>query len=240
MCRWIDTDPIPIQLLALRDEFVSRDYDPPDTWWPDQPTVVGGRDRRAGGSWCVSDVVSGTTAVVLNRPGRAALSPEAPSRGTLPLLAVAHGPDWARFIELGPMAGFNLVLATPDRLIWWSYDGEQLRAEELARGTWMFTPTGRLDRPLDPRLAGGRAHLGADLAGSTRDAWPEWLAVIDSTPASSEPGALLVARTVGADRYETVFGQFIAARPGLLRVDHLDRPAAGGTWTTRHWPAEGR
>ena len=78
-------------LPAIRDELMSRDFDEPGAWWPHQPGVVGGRDRQAGGSWCVSDVTSGVTALVLNRTERRTGSP---SRGVLPLLATAFGSSW--------------------------------------------------------------------------------------------------------------------------------------------------
>ena len=59
----------PTQILALRDELTSRDFDDPGRWWPETPDVVGGRDRAAGGTWCASRVSTGTTALVLNRRG---------------------------------------------------------------------------------------------------------------------------------------------------------------------------
>src|SRR4051794_23384173 len=76
--RWAPQQPV--QVLALRDELVGRDFDDPAAWWPDQPSVVGGRDRVAGGSWCVTDVDSGVTALVLNRPQRRLAAPGASSR----------------------------------------------------------------------------------------------------------------------------------------------------------------
>ena len=63
--RWAADEPL--RILAVRDELVSRDFDDPDAWWPEQPGVIGGRDRQAGGSWCVTDVATGVTALVLNR-----------------------------------------------------------------------------------------------------------------------------------------------------------------------------
>src|SRR5690349_11704572 len=53
------------QILALRDELTTREFDEPDLWWPQWPDVVGGRDRVAGGTWCATDVRTGTTALVL-------------------------------------------------------------------------------------------------------------------------------------------------------------------------------
>jgi hypothetical protein len=234
--RWDNRDPVPVQLLALRDEYVSRAYDEPGAWWDDQPDVIGGRDRRAGGSWCVSDVASGVTAVVLNRPERREAAAGAPSRGMLPLAGVRHGARWPDFVDVRGMAGFNLVLAGPDALQWWRFDGEHLEHESLAPGTWMFTPTGRRAPIPDARLATGEAHVGPDLGGASADVWPEWLAAVRDAEPSADVGALLVRRAVGDETYATVFGQLIASRPGALRIDYQRDPAARGPWTTARWP----
>ena len=62
---------------------------------------------------------------------------------------------------------------------------------------------------------------------------------INETVASDDPSGLIVRKPVGQDSYETVYGQFIAARPGLLRLDQLRSPAQGTDreWTTRLWHA---
>src|SRR4051812_33371559 len=136
----------PIQMLALRDELTSREFDDPDAWWPQHPDAVGGRDRSAGGTWCASRVSSGVTALVLNRPQKRIADPGAPSRGILPLLGVAHGPDWLGHVALDGMASFLLVLATPERLTTWDFDGATLTTTEHAEGTWMVTSRGPEDR----------------------------------------------------------------------------------------------
>ena len=117
VCRWSAGSDFPVQMLALRDELISRSFDLPGAWWPDEPDVIGGRDRQAGGSWCVSDVRSGVTGVVLNRPERREAAPGAPSRGVLPLLAVRHGDGWPESLDarrdgqLQPRAGEPELLA---------------------------------------------------------------------------------------------------------------------------------
>jgi hypothetical protein len=217
-----------VRILALRDELASRGFDQPGEWWPEQPGVIGGRDRTAGGSWCVSDIATGTTAVVLNRPERRDALPGAASRGVLPLLAVRAGESWIDAIDLTPMASFNLALAAPDRLQWWSFDGSTLRHEILGTGTWMLTPRGRRTEPLDPRLT-------ADDVPAT------WLDLVRETIPSDDPsGGLVVQKQFGDDSYETVFGQVIEARPGALRVNFLNRVARDprGCWASRSWTSE--
>src|SRR5689334_19863427 len=85
----------PVLIAAVRDEFLDRPWEPPAAHWPEHPSIVGGRDRTAGGTWlAVDSEQSGPTA-----PGLAALlngkrlplpaSGEArPSRGALPLAAL--------------------------------------------------------------------------------------------------------------------------------------------------------
>ncbi len=224
-----------MQLLALRDELVSRGYDLPDQWWPEQPAVVGGRDRSAGGTWCASDPVTAVTAVVLNRPEPRVAAAGAPSRGILPLLAVRHQERWPKYLDVEGMAGFNLVLATPAQARWWSFDGVELREASLPPGVSMFTPRGLLVE-VDPRLRDGSARL-ADPDVATVDAWSDWLPVLEGAEPAADPNSLLVRKPVGADSYETVFAQFIAATAGALRLDYLPYPARRETveWTTRRW-----
>lgn len=224
-----------MQLLALRDELVSRAFDPPGQWWPEQSAVVGGRDRTAGGTWCASDPATGVTAVVLNRPQPRVAAVGAPSRGTLPLAAVRYRERWPEYLEVEGMAGFNLVLVTPSTARWWWFDGEDLRDAELPAGVSMFTPRGLLDE-IDSRLLSGCARL-ADPDAATAEVWSDWLPVLETARPSADPNSLLVRKAVGDDSYETVFAQFIAAAPGELRLDYQPHPAQRVTsdWTTRRW-----
>jgi uncharacterized protein with NRDE domain len=221
--RWAPGDPV--FMLALRDELASRDFDVPDRWWPDQPSVVGGRDRKAGGSWCVTDIAAGVTAVVLNRPERRTALPGAPSRGVLPLLAVRAVSAWPDEIDVASMAGFNLALITPDSLQWWAFDGVALVSERLDPGTWMLTPRGRRPAPLDARL----------LADDARAAWMD--VVRTSVPSADPTDGLVVQRPIEGDSYETVFGQILEIRPQRTRLDYLRNVARNptGAWTTQTW-----
>jgi len=236
VCAWDPAAAVPVRMMALRDELTSRVFDEPDAWWSEQPDVIGGRDRRAGGTWCASAVSSGVTAVVLNRPERRVADPDAPSRGVLPLLGTEHWHTWGEYVDIAGMASFNLVLATPDRLTWWSYDGAELKDHELAPGTHHITPTGLVEQSVWAR----RPLEGVPTLDGQLDAlWGAWRAEVTGVPPSADPGAMIVSRTVEADGatdiYQTVFGQFIAARPGRLRIDHARLPYRQNPWTTRTW-----
>jgi hypothetical protein len=220
VARWVPGEPV--RVLAIRDEVVSRDFDLPGAWWPGQPGVIGGRDRQAGGSWCVSQVSSGVTALVLNRIERRNGSP---SRGVLPLAAVAVGPAWPERVDHCEMAAFNLVLAGPAGLTAWTWDATELRRVDLGPGTHMIT---------------SRGVDGDDAKTSTfapRFAAEPWLDVVGSCVPTDDPAALVVRHRFETDTYATVFGQLITASPGELHVSYSRTPWLEDTWVEASWPA---
>jgi hypothetical protein len=206
--RW--TAGRPVEILALRDELVGREFDDPDTWWPAQPTVIGGRDRLAGGSWCVTDTVTGVTALVLNRPQK---RDGTPSRGELPLLAVAHGAQWPSHSAVAGMASFALVLAGPDALTQWVWDGARLTSASLPAGTHMVTSGGEED--------GKAGRFLADFAAAPVE---EWAALVGEQQPQDDPAALVVRHEFDGGVYATVFGQVITAAPGRVRLSWSRTP----------------
>jgi hypothetical protein len=219
VCEW-SADQTP-RLLALRDEFVGRDFDEPAAWWPDQPTVIGGRDRLAGGSWCVSDYATGTTALVLNRFEKRDGSP---SRGVLPLAAVAHRTRWPDALDVRGMASFNLALVDSSGVVVWEWDGVQLRRHDVGAGLHLITPAG-VDAN-DPR-----ARRFAPLFAAQ-----PWLDVVTSAEPSADDSALVVRRAAGDRTYATVFGQLITAVPGSVEIGYSRTPWVAGSWQRQRWP----
>jgi Transport and Golgi organisation 2 len=218
--RWSAGEPV--RVLALRDELTSRPFDDPGRRWPEHPDVVGGRDRVAGGTWCATSIATGTTALVLNRPQKRDADAGAPSRGVLPLLGVTHGADWADHVAVGGMASFALVLATPDGLTAWDFDGEHLDVVQFPEGTHMLTSGGPEDRKAERFLPLFAA------AG-----YPEgWRLLARSAPPADDPGALVVRHERDGIVYATVFGQLVEARPGRLRLEYSRQPWADRPWTT--------
>ncbi|HZC72713.1 MAG TPA: NRDE family protein [Jatrophihabitans sp.] len=211
----------PLRILAIRDEFVSRAFDPPGAWWPEQPSVIGGRDRLAGGSWCVSDVDTGGTALVLNRVER---HTGTPSRGVLPLAAVAEGARWPKRVDHREMASFTLVLAGPEGVTAWTWDATELRESALEPGTHVFTSRG-----LD-----GSEEKAARLA--PQFASRPWQEIVTERPPADDRTALIVRHPFETDTYATVFGQLITATPGRLQVQHSRTPWDGQTWVDERWP----
>jgi uncharacterized protein with NRDE domain len=217
--RWTAGEPV--RILAIRDEFVSRDFDPPGPWWPDQPTVIGGRDRQAGGSWCVSDVRTGVTALVLNRIERHVGTP---SRGVLPLAAVAAGTNWPDVLEHREMASCTLVLVAPDGVTAWTWDATELTRHHLEPGTHVFTSRG--------------VDAGDEKAGRLAKEFGTrpWLDVVTERPPADERTALIVRHEFETDAYATVFGQLITTAPGALRIQHSRTPWLADTWADERWP----
>lgn len=216
----------PVEALALRDELTGRDFDGPATWWPDHPSVVGGRDRQAGGTWCASDVVTGTTAFVLNRPQRREAAAGAPSRGVLPLLAVDHGEAWQQHLDLTGMASFALLLAQPDALRLWVFDGQRLVDEALPDGPVMVTSGGAED---------GKAERFLPAFQQLQDLG-QWRDLVMQHPPEPDPAALVVRLEREGRTYATVFGQLITSAPGALELSWSREPWMAGSWTTRQWP----
>lgn len=219
VCRWRPDEPV--QILAVRDELVSRAFDPPDEWWPAQPGVVGGRDQQAGGSWCVSDVASGVTALVLNRVERRTGTP---SRGVLPLAAVSAGAAWPERVAHRDMAAFNLVLAGPTGVSVWTWDAATLTRVDLAPGMHMITSSG---------VDTDDAKTTAFAPRFTSEAW---LDVITSCAPADDAAALVVRHPIEDDTYATVFGQLITAEPGALQISYSRTPWVAGSWTDDVWP----
>jgi hypothetical protein len=219
VCRW---EPgATVHMLALRDEFVGREFDEPAQWWPEQPDVIGGRDHVAGGTWCACELRTGAIAVVLNRPDRLVAAPGAASRGVLPLLAIRHGRAWVDHLDLAPMASFNLMFVTPDSLDWWTFDGARLEHTELPAGVHMAKPRGLATGPLPQEL-------------SDPAQWP--IALRDSVP-QPDPSGLLV-RIERDDRvYATVFGQLITSSPGNVQIAHSRAPHDPATFVRNEWHA---
>lgn len=211
----------PIRLLAVRDELVSRDFDEPGEWWPEQPGVVGGRDRQAGGSWCVTDVAAGVTALVLNRAERRTGTP---SRGVLPLAAVAAGTAWPERVDHREMASFNLVLAGPDGVQTWSWDTRDLVRRDLDAGHHLVTSAG-VDAADDPKTARFAEPLARD----------GWLDVLTSTRPEDDRSALVVRHPIGDDVYATVFGQLITSTPGALTIRSSRTPWRRDGWVEQSW-----
>ncbi len=99
-------------LAANRDEF----YDRPTTtadWWEDHPTILGGRDLKAKGTWMGVDK-EGRFAAVTNFRDLSNIRDDARSRGDLPVDFLRNGNSSKEYIEevlkrASEYNGFNLL-----------------------------------------------------------------------------------------------------------------------------------
>jgi hypothetical protein len=174
----------PVMLAANRDEQLDRPWDAPGAWWPDQPDLIGGRDRTAGGTWMALNQ-QGVVCCVLNRQGSLGPAPGKRSRGELPLIALAE-PDLsaaARAVErldAGQWRSFNLVLASAEGAVFVRGLGHgRPEAWPLPEGIAMVTAFDPNDM-MSPRVA---RHLPRFEAARPpdEDDWQGWRAVLADT-----------------------------------------------------------
>jgi hypothetical protein len=168
-------------LVANRDENVDREWDPPDAWWPDQPDVIAGRDRTAGGTWMGINA-HGLAAAVLNRPGSLGPAAGKRSRGELPLLALgqataAAAVDTLVALDAGQWRGFNMVIAdrTGASFVRGAGYGAP-SAHRLPPGVSMITAHDPNDQE-SPRVARHLARF-RDAPPPEPDQWDAWRAIL--------------------------------------------------------------
>ena len=152
-----------VLLAGVRDEFISRAWQPPGRYWPDRPGVIGGRDLLAGGTWLAVAPDARRVACVLNGRGRMASPVGRRSRGVLPLGAAADGK--LTVTDLAAFDPFRLLVAEPGRAVLYSWGGAQFDERELAPGLYVVVNSG-LASDLWPVPAGGEP------AGAAPDTGP--------------------------------------------------------------------
>ena len=126
---------LPLVLAANRDEFHGRPAKDAH-WWPDQPSVLGGRDLQAGGTW-LAVAKNGRFGTVTNFRDAQPPVPGHRSRGHLVtgFLASDVAPeDYLADIDEDAYAGFNLIIGTADEVAYLSNRETGLR--RLATGTY--------------------------------------------------------------------------------------------------------
>ena len=122
-------------LLANRDEH----YERPSAsarFWDEAPSVLAGKDLRAGGTW-LGITKNGRIAAVTNYRDPSAVRESAPSRGTLVsnFLLGQEGPlEYLDKLdqEAGKYNGFNLIVGDKDQLYW--YSNRSLGVHPLSAG----------------------------------------------------------------------------------------------------------
>jgi hypothetical protein len=228
----------PVLLASTRDEFRSRAWDPPGEWWPEEyPDVIGGRDREAGGTWLAVNPGKRRIAVILNRIEPTALSDqEARSRGALPLIGAAQGNEAVAGEDLRLLRPFNLVLAEPDQLTWWRYDGSTLARHDVRTGLHILTAAD-LDDMSNPRQRYWLPEFEAatapepgpqDHAPAGWGDWPALLADVDRP--YDDPRALNVRHGGAHGAFGTVSASLLAVSDSDVKFEFCAAPPDQADW----------
>ncbi|WP_163560302.1 NRDE family protein [Halomonas sp. NO4] len=170
--RFMPGTPVPLRLAANRDEFHDRPAAPLGVW-EDAPSIAGGRDLEAGGTWLAVHRRGRVAAVTNVRDPALKVSAQAPSRGQLvrDALECPDLPAWLEGLAAGEgwrYAGFNLLAGDGERL-WHLHRGrDRLILTPVAPGTHGLS-NASLDTPW-PKLI--RARQALHHAQEARG-WPE-------------------------------------------------------------------
>jgi len=110
-------------VAANRDEYYNRES-LPAAFWPDNPSILAGRDVRQGGTW-MGITTQGRFCALTNYRDPSRHKPQAPSRGRLVqrYLECSTSPeDYMRDLECecDRYNGFNLLAGTPENLYYFS------------------------------------------------------------------------------------------------------------------------
>jgi hypothetical protein len=241
------SSPVPLLLAGVRDEYTDRAWVPPGPHWPDRPGLLGGRDLLAGGTWLAVNPAERRVGCVLNGCGPAAPLEGRISRGDLPLRAAATGKIGS--LDLVRVDPFHLICAEPDSVKVWSWNGSDLTEEQLEPGLHLVVnsglngagacaggsiPQAGLDgmtarmghfRPLLERAV--RPEPGE--AGSTAEAWGDWLPIFEGAGIPAEDlRALLIRRDLGERVFASTSVSLVALSAEAVRYDFAALP---GAWT---------
>lgn len=218
----------PMLIAANRDEMLDRPWLPPGRHWTDRPTVIGGLDKLAGGSWFgLNDY--GVAAGIMNRRETLGPLPGKRSRGELVLKALDY-PDAKSAaaklseVESGIYRAFNLVIADSKEAYWLRSLGgnaqSRIETSVLAPGLSMITAYDCND----PSSARVRHYLPlfrkAPAPDPDRDDWAAWERLLASREsAEGAEGAMNLVTDFG---FGTV-SSLLLALPAHNRFDAKPR-----------------
>ncbi|MQS12951.1 NRDE family protein [Streptomyces kaniharaensis] len=241
---------VPVLLLSVRDEYLGRRWLPPDHHWPDRPSLIGGLDLAAGGTWLAVDPERRVAACLLNGFGPPAPAETRLSRGELPLVAVREG--GIGHLDLTPYDPFHLVLVGPHGARVASWGHGRLTESDLPTGLSVVLNDGleglagsrttserihalmaaRADRFRARFAAAPRPEPAGD--GPTEAAWGAWLPIVSGDGlALDDDAALIQRRDFGDGRFWGSSSiSLLAVGPDRLRYDFgpAPVPAGGDAW----------
>jgi uncharacterized protein with NRDE domain len=213
-------------LAANRDEFYDRPT-APAAFWEEAPSMLAGRDLRAGGTW-LGITRNGRFGLLTNYRDPASIKEGAPSRGALIReYLLGHEAPLAYLERLAqegqPYNGFNLVIGDHERLCY--YSNHLDRPRELEQGIYGLS-NHLLDTPW-PKVTRAK-NLFAPLVSQAEVPGRDRLFQIlqDRTPAKDED----LPHTGIGRAWERLLSPIFIASPGygtrssaVLRIDQKNR-----------------
>jgi len=205
----LDSHPdYPLIIAANRDEFYDRPT-APAAFWADAPSVLAGRDLRAGGTWLGVDRRGRFAAVTNYRQGQQE-RPAPRSRGRLVSDFLTTDTGAHEYIEhvrsdAGLYNSFNLIAGDAGGLIYYSdRDG---RVRTLARGVYGLS-NHLLDTPW-PKVTSTKTAFVAALTGGTSDPTADLFALLADRHRADDD--LLPATGIGREWERLLSSAFIAS-----------------------------
>ncbi|NOT75918.1 MAG: NRDE family protein [Cyclobacteriaceae bacterium] len=192
-------------IAANRDEFYRRQTAAAG-YWKDYPSILGGRDLEAQGTW-MAMTKSGKISLLTNYRDPQNIDPRAPSRGQLVsdyLESEINAQDYLRKIESsGKMYnGFNLIVGTLEDL--WYYSNYSSGIKKITPGLHGLS-NHLLDTPW-PKVERGKANLKLILKKEKIEPAELFEFLYDSEPAKD---AQLPDTGVGLERERMLSSMFI-------------------------------
>jgi uncharacterized protein with NRDE domain len=196
-------------VAANRDEFYDRPTSSAE-FWADAPTVLAGRDLKAGGTWLGIDRRGRLAAVTNYRQGQRE-NPAPRSRGQLvtdflaaDISAMEHMERVRREADL--YNGFNLLALDGGARFYFSNREGQIRS--LTRGVYGLS-NHLLDTPW-PKVVSAKDTLGRLLSGAVADPVPELFALLSNR--SRAPDALLPFTGIAPEWERLLSSAFIVSK----------------------------
>jgi uncharacterized protein with NRDE domain len=195
-------------LGANRDEFYDRPT-APAAFWPDAPSVLAGRDLKAGGTWLGVDRRGRLAAVTNYRQGERE-PPAARSRGRLVSEFLTDNTGALEHMErvqseASLYNGFNLIAGDSGGFFY--YSNREGRIRKLAPGVYGLS-NHLLDTPW-PKVTAKKSAFGALLKGNASELTEDLFALLSDR--SRPADALLPSTGVGPEWERLLSSAFIAS-----------------------------
>ncbi len=167
----------PLIVAANRDEFLDRPAEPA-RFWPAEPHVLAGRDRKAGGTW-LGVTTRGRFAALTNHRDLRRPAVNGPSRGSLVRIALEED-----FLPTGTEVhdGFNLLYGTANELMYHN----NITGEVTPLRSGIHGLSNHLLNTPWPKVQRAKQGMQRILDGATEMVGPLFELLADGTPANDE------------------------------------------------------